>query len=792
MRRLTLTSTTAAIALAIGQTAPLPLAAQTAAGDLPTCSGSSELPCTVPGLDVVVENEVDRQTLALCGEIETSGSQPSETCSDAQINEVVADLSPVGAASGSVTETASEQAEETMRTAQADVEDVQPNVNAEAEAQAEAEAAAQAAEQQAAEAQAQADAEAQVAAEAKAQAAEEQAAAEAEEQAAEEQAAAEAEEQAAEEQAAAEAEAQAAAEAEAQAAEAQAEAEAQAQAAEEEAAQAEAAQQQQNEEAAAAAEAESQTEAPAASDTATQEAEELEQALEAEQSEAEAEAQAEVEAEAETQDAPASAETDQAESDAPADTAQTEEELQQALEAEQTEAESQDAPANAETEQAESDAPANTAQTEEDDLQQALEAEQGETEAETNAEQTGEATDSATDEQPTEQATTDLPEPAIDEDPEAQAQAQAEAAAQVEEQTAAAAAANDDAEAVSSEEVTLTEENTRSSDEEFETTVGGNAQNAANTETAPAAGTPRTSDDRDENLKDILTAAAAIGLGAYAIGQVTDDGGTVVSNSGDRVVVENNGRYRIIKDDDALLRRPGSDVRVQTFDDGSTRNTVTAQDGTQTVTVRAADGRVLRRTQVYPNGDQVVLFDDTRQVEAVNVQQLRDTRAREYEYANASEDELRTAILATRDTPATRRYSLNQVRFVDAVRHQVPVIALDTVNFETGSAVIRPEEAKDLSVLGNAMRDAIAEDPRQVFLIEGHTDTVGPASMNLALSDRRAESVALALTEYFDVPPANMIVQGYGEADLKIRQAGDIRENRRAAVRNITGLLNES
>ena len=768
MRRLTLTSTTAAIALAIGQTAPLPLAAQSAAGDMPTCSGSSELPCTVPSLDVVVDNEVDRQTLALCGEIETSGSQPTEACSDAQIEEVVADLSPIGAAAESVTDSASEQAEETMQTAQADVEEVQPNVNAEAEAEAqaatEAEAAAQAAEQQAAEqqaaeAQAQADAEAQAQADAEVQAAEEQAAAEAE----------------------------------AQAAEAQAAAEAQSQAAEEEAAQAEAEQQQQDEEAAAAAEAESQTEAPAASDTATQEAEELEQALEAEQSGTEAEAQAEVEAEAETQDAPASAETDQAESDASADTAQSEEDdLQQALEAEQAETESQDAPATAETEQAESDAPADTAQSEEDELQQALEAEQAEGEAETNAQQTGEATDSATDEQPTEQATSDLPEPQIDEDPEAQAQAQAEAAAQVEEQTAAAAAANDDAEAVSSEEVTLTEENTRSSDEEFETTVGGDAQNATNTETAPAAGTPRTSDDRDENLRDILTAAAAIGLGAYAIGQVTDDGGTVVSNSGDRVVVENNGRYRIIKDDDALLRRPGSDVRVQTFDDGSTRNTVTAQDGTQTITIRSADGRVLRRTQVYPNGDQVVLFDDTRQVEAVNVQQLADTRAREYEYTNASEDELRTAILATRDAPATRRYSLNQVRFVDAVRHQVPVIALDTVNFETGSAVIRPEEAKDLSVLGNAMRDAIAEDPRQVFLIEGHTDTVGPASNNLALSDRRAESVALALTEYFDVPPANMIVQGYGEADLKIRQAGDIRENRRAAVRNITGLLNDS
>ncbi|QFT99563.1 OmpA family protein [Roseovarius sp. THAF8] len=717
MRRLTLTSTTAALALAIGQTAPLPLAAETAL---------------------------------------------------------------------------QEAQDGTYRTAQADVDTTEPNgdesvlsqaaeevENAAEAAEAEGEAAAEAAEAEAAQA---------------AQAAEEQA--EAEQQAAEAEAQAEAD-------AAAQAEADAAAQAEADAA-AQAEADAAAQAEADAAAQAEAD----------AAEAEAEQAAESTAESVEEDAQQLEQALEAEQAEAEAqseaEATAETEAEAEVQ-ADGSAdtaepteaeanepETNEAEAAAQAEAgAETEDasetaepdatELEQALEAEQAGSE---AGAEAEDSADPGDA-ADAAGQDATELEQALEAEQTDTdtaagsEEQTGQEQTGE-------EQTADQAATEQPEPQIDEDPVEQAEAQAQAAAQVEEQAADVAAASDDAEAVNSEEVTLTDENTRSSDEEFETTVGGNAQTEANTQNAPAAGTPVTSDDRDENLRNILTAAAAIGLGAYTIGQVTDDGGTVVSNSGDRVVVERDGRYRIIKDDDALLRRPGSDVRVQTFDDGSTRSTVTAQDGSQTITVRAADGRVLRRTQVYPNGDQVVLFDDTRQVEAVNVQQLSDTRAQEYEYANASEDELRQAILATRDTPTARRFSLNQVRFVDAVRHQVPVIALDTVNFETGSAVIRPEEAKALSVLGNAMRDSISEDPRQVFLIEGHTDTVGPASMNLALSDRRAESVALALTEYFDVPPANMIVQGYGEADLKVRQAGDIRENRRAAVRNITGLLNDS
>jgi outer membrane protein OmpA-like peptidoglycan-associated protein len=74
-------------------------------------------------------------------------------------------------------------------------------------------------------------------------------------------------------------------------------------------------------------------------------------------------------------------------------------------------------------------------------------------------------------------------------------------------------------------------------------------------------------------------------------------------------------------------------------------------------------------------------------------------------------------------------------------------------------------------------------------MIEGYTDAIGSNAANLALSDRRAESVALALTEYFDVPPENLVVQGYGEEFLKIPTLGDERANRRASVRRITDLL---
>jgi outer membrane protein OmpA-like peptidoglycan-associated protein len=87
------------------------------------------------------------------------------------------------------------------------------------------------------------------------------------------------------------------------------------------------------------------------------------------------------------------------------------------------------------------------------------------------------------------------------------------------------------------------------------------------------------------------------------------------------------------------------------------------------------------------------------------------------------------------------------------------------------------------------MQNLLAENPREVFLVMGHTDATGKAAMNLALSDRRAESVALALTEYFDIPPENMVVQGYGETELLIDTLENEPRNRRVEVKVITPLM---
>jgi outer membrane protein OmpA-like peptidoglycan-associated protein len=249
---------------------------------------------------------------------------------------------------------------------------------------------------------------------------------------------------------------------------------------------------------------------------------------------------------------------------------------------------------------------------------------------------------------------------------------------------------------------------------------------------------------------------------------------------------------RVLKDDDALLRRAGDEVRTEQFNDGSTRQIIEKPDGSRIVTIRSSNGTVLRRLSIDSRGNETILFDDFAAEQRVVVRDLPRTPERSITAQDRSEAELRAALIAQQRTSGGRDFSLRQIREIDEVRALAPQIELDAVRFASGSAAIAPEQARSLARVGSTMRDLIATDPRTVFLIEGHTDAVGNATYNLALSDRRAETVALALTEYFDVPPANMVTQGYGESVLKIQTQRDEQANRRAVVRNITNLLRQA
>ncbi|MCA3458594.1 MAG: OmpA family protein [Rhodobacter sp.] len=302
---------------------------------------------------------------------------------------------------------------------------------------------------------------------------------------------------------------------------------------------------------------------------------------------------------------------------------------------------------------------------------------------------------------------------------------------------------------------------------------------------------PSQVEDKDDGLTD-LQKAGLIALGIVVVGMLINRN-RVVANSGDRVVVDRgNGDLAIWKDDDAILRAPGVVETRQRFDDGSTLTVLDRPDGSRIITVRDATGRVLRRDRVDVNGRRTPIIDDTRYYEPVEVSRLPQPRLRGLRFVDGTDPAMIRALLDEAEQPDLgRSFSLAQVRDIRQLRTLAPELTTDPVTFASGSSAISPQQAGRLARLGELMQGMIADNPRELFLIEGHTDAVGSAAFNLALSDRRAESVALALSSIFGVPPENMVVQGYGESELKVATTADEPQNRRVALRRITWLVED-
>jgi len=136
-----------------------------------------------------------------------------------------------------------------------------------------------------------------------------------------------------------------------------------------------------------------------------------------------------------------------------------------------------------------------------------------------------------------------------------------------------------------------------------------------------------------------------------------------------------------------------------------------------------------------------------------------------------------------------RYYTIEEVKRSSRLRDMVRRLEIGDLTFATASANIGQDQVATLSAVANAMLDLIAANPAEPFLIEGHTDAVGDDLYNLELSNRRAESIAYALTRVYGIPPENLATQGYGERYLTLNTQNAERINRRVTVRRITPLI---
>jgi outer membrane protein OmpA-like peptidoglycan-associated protein len=303
----------------------------------------------------------------------------------------------------------------------------------------------------------------------------------------------------------------------------------------------------------------------------------------------------------------------------------------------------------------------------------------------------------------------------------------------------------------------------------------------------------RREDARDRRAE--LLGAAAVGAVVGAL--IPALGGRVVEDQGDRLIVERDGEYFVRGDESSLLRDGDAQVRVERLRGGLTQETITRRNGAQIITIRDEGGYILYRSRIRPNGREIVLIDnrnidDRAYVDVRDLPPLQLTIPRDSYIVPAQRadfDVFFETFAAPTVVELDEAYTLRQVRENVAVRDLVRRVDLDSITFETGQATVRRSQVPLLEDIALATLALIDRDPSTLLLVEGHTDAIGSDIANLALSDRRAETVARILVNFYDVPPENLVVQGYGERFLKIETQAAEEQNRRVTIRNITPLI---
>ncbi|MBR0682497.1 OmpA family protein [Roseomonas eburnea] len=135
-------------------------------------------------------------------------------------------------------------------------------------------------------------------------------------------------------------------------------------------------------------------------------------------------------------------------------------------------------------------------------------------------------------------------------------------------------------------------------------------------------------------------------------------------------------------------------------------------------------------------------------------------------------------------TPVTPADPRSPVQSATTAPPGMPAVSL-LITFATGSATLTPDAEVLLASLARAL--TAPELARSRFRIEGHTDTVGSAALNQALSERRAEAVRGLLTQRYGIPAERLETLGLGETMLLVRTPDGTPEarNRRVQVINL-------
>lgn len=297
----------------------------------------------------------------------------------------------------------------------------------------------------------------------------------------------------------------------------------------------------------------------------------------------------------------------------------------------------------------------------------------------------------------------------------------------------------------------------------------------------------------------------------------------VIKEPDQRTIVKRNNKTVIVHNETNRLKRQRNVRNVRTEKQG--RNNVTIierPNNVQIYNITDNSGQLVRRYRRDADGRETILIDNESRRKksrwgrnlaiglgvgagivagaailnaAVDVPPPRVAIPRDkyvVDYEDANDEDVYEAFSAPPVDRIERRYTLDEVRATPHLRERMRRVDLSDITFETGSWDVSEGQYAKLERAARGLLRVIERNPNEVFMIEGYTDAVGSEEDNLSLSDRRAETVAVILSEEFGVPAENLTTQGYGEEYLKVPTEGPERLNRRVAIRRITPLISQS
>ena len=160
------------------------------------------------------------------------------------------------------------------------------------------------------------------------------------------------------------------------------------------------------------------------------------------------------------------------------------------------------------------------------------------------------------------------------------------------------------------------------------------------------------------------------------------------------------------------------------------------------------DADVVRRARVMGDGKYVKVYrDDTRILNVPNADLGRSNKILFYTDATAEKPTLF----------GNFRVAAGGKKLYDALAEKGRV-ATQGIYFDTGSDRIRPESTPTLKEIGTMLKD----HPDLKLTIEGHTDNVGSAQSNQALSEKRASAVRQYLVDSYQLDGARLTAKGLG------------------------------